>query len=70
MAAKVIKFDDLEVISTPPGRTKHICWSCMKTKTIFVSEEDYTVYSLWPCCEGRYPQLENSYPQPVQMELL
>jgi hypothetical protein len=51
-----LKFEDLELISTPPGRTNHICWSCMKVKAIFVAQTDSTIYSLWHCCKDSYPQ--------------
>ena len=46
-----LKFEDLELISEPKHTITHICWGCMKLKTMLTGSESLTIYSLWDCCE-------------------
>jgi hypothetical protein len=51
-----LKLADLELISEPKYTITHICWGCMKLKTILTGSESLTIYSLWDCCEDSYAQ--------------
>jgi hypothetical protein len=52
-----LKFEDLELISEPEYTITHICWGCMKLKTMLTGSESLTIYSLWDCCEGSHTQV-------------